>query len=238
MKYTWATATDVGHLRDNNEDAVAPADDGSGPGPVVIAVADGMGGHAAGELASRVAIDAATEGTPAATDMAGRVQRANAAVLAAVDEDPGVAGMGTTLTIGVFDRNGTLHIGHIGDSRLYVMRGSSLDQVTADHTWVMDLVARGQISQADAATHPRKHLLSRVVGMAGVQADEIEFVLEPGDRVLLCSDGLTTMVHDSAIAQIMTDAETPSAAAWALIEAANAGGGVDNTTVAVVDVSA
>jgi protein phosphatase len=197
-----------------------------------------MGGHAAGEIASRIAIDAATDGTPAVMDMAGRVERANAAVLAAVDEDPGVAGMGTTLTIGVFDKSGTLHIGHIGDSRLYVMRGTSLDQVTTDHTWVMDLVARGQISQADAATHPRKHLLSRVVGMAGVQADETEYALEPGDRVLFCSDGLTTMVHDSAIAHIMSEAETPSAAAWALSEAANAGGGVDNTTVAVVDVSA
>jgi len=238
MKYTWATATDVGHHRDKNEDAVSPADDGAGTGPVVIAVADGMGGHAAGEVASKIAIDAATAGTPADKDMAARVERANAAVLAAVDEDPSVAGMGTTITVGVFEPDGTLYIGHIGDSRLYVLRGTSFEQVTADHTWVMDLVARGQISPADAATHPRKHLLSRVVGMAGVQADVVEFALEPGDRVLLCSDGLTTMVHDFAIAHIMGEAETPSAAAWALIEAANAGGGVDNTTVAVVDVSA
>jgi len=238
MKYTWATATDVGHLRDKNEDAVAPADDGSGTGPLVIAVADGMGGHAAGEVASRLAIDAATAGAPVDQDMAARVERANAAVLAAVDEDPSVAGMGTTITIGVFEPNGTLHVGHVGDSRLYVMRGMSLEQVTTDHTWVMDLVARGQISLADAATHPRKHLLSRVVGMAGVTADEIEYALEPGDRVLFCSDGLTAMVHDFAIAHIMSEAETPSAAVWALIEAANAGGGVDNTTVAVVDVSA
>jgi serine/threonine protein phosphatase PrpC len=238
MKYTWATATDVGHLREKNEDAVAPADDGSGSGPVVIAVADGMGGHAAGEVASRIAIAAATAGAPIDQHMAARVERANAAVLAAVDEDPSVAGMGTTMTIGVFEPNGTLHIGHVGDSRLYVMRGTSFEQVTTDHTWVMDLVSRGQISPADAATHPRKHLLSRVVGMAGVKADEIEFSLEPGDRVLFCSDGLTTMVSDFAIAHIMSEAETPSAAAWALIEAANAGGGVDNTTVAVVDVSA
>ena len=238
MKYTWATATDVGHHRDKNEDAVSPADDGSGAGPVVIAVADGMGGHAAGEVASSIAIDAATAGPPADKDMATRIERANAAVLAAVDEDPSVAGMGTTITIGVFEPDGALYIGHVGDSRLYVLRDTSFEQVTADHTWVMDLVARGQISPADASTHPRKHLLSRVVGMAGVQADVIEYALEPGDRVLLCSDGLTTMVHDFAIAHIMGEAATPSAAAWALIEAANAGGGVDNTTVAVVDVSA
>jgi protein phosphatase len=238
MNYTWATATDVGHLREKNEDSVAPSEDGSGTGPVVIAVADGMGGHAAGEVASRIAIEAAIEGAPANKDMAGRVERANAAVLAAIDEDPTVAGMGTTLTMGVFDPDGIVHIGHIGDSRLYVMRDGSLEQVTADHTWVMDLVARGQISPADAATHPRRHLLSRVVGMAGVKADEIEYALEPGDRVLLCSDGLTTMVHNFTIAQIMSEATTPSEAAWALIEAANAGGGVDNTTVAVVDVSA
>ena len=184
MNYTWATATHVGLHRDQNEDSVFPLDDGSGSGPVVIAVADGMGGHAAGEVASRIAIDAATSGIPGDLDMQARSQRANDAVLAAVADDPSIAGMGTTLTMAVLTPEGTMHVAHIGDSRLYVKRGETLHLVTVDHTWVMDLVARGQISPADAGTHPLRHLLTRVVGMESVHADVIEFPLETGDRNL------------------------------------------------------
>ena len=237
MKYTWATGTHVGHVRDGNEDAVSPGEDGAGPGPVVIAIADGMGGHVAGEVASGLAITAATE--PAAeseVDVRSRVSAGNDAVVEAAIDDSALTGMGTTLTLGLFESDGTLRIGHVGDSRLYLLRDGTLDQVTRDHTWVADMLSAGRLSEEEAENHPRRHLLTRVLGMQDVNVDEEDRPLQDGDRVLLCSDGLTTMLTDPRVAEILRSAETPSDAVWALIEAANAAGGYDNTTVAVVDV--
>ena len=236
MKYTWATATHVGHVRDQNEDSVAPEVDGSSGGPIVVAVADGMGGAAAGEVASRLAIDAAVAGPPADVDTARRILDANRAVLDAVLKDPSRAGMGTTMTLGVFDGEGSLHLGHVGDSRAYLLRNDELERLTTDHTYVMELVARGQLSVEDAASHPRRNLITRVVGMEDITVDESKVQLEPGDRVLLCSDGLTDMVPDDEIGRILRTEESVPGAAWALVEAANAAGGVDNTTVALIDV--
>jgi serine/threonine protein phosphatase PrpC len=238
MRYTWATATHVGHLRDGNEDFVIPDEDGSGDGPLVVAIADGMGGHVGGEIASRLAVEAATALPPGA-DVAvrDRIELGNDAVVAATEDDPRLAGMGTTLTLGLFDPDGQLHIGHVGDSRLYLLRDGELDQLTRDHTWVMDMLSRGQLSEEQAETHPRRHLLTRVLGMIGVQVDDDSVELRDGDRILICSDGLTTMLPDDAIAGILRNAETPSDAVWALVEGANAAGGYDNTTVAVVDVA-
>jgi protein phosphatase len=236
MKYTWSTATHVGHVRDHNEDAVIPESDGSSGGPVVVAVADGMGGAAAGEVASRLAIDAAVAGPPSDTDTVRRITDGNRAVLDAVAEDPGHAGMGTTLTLGVFDSAGVLHLGHVGDSRAYRLRGDTLERLTTDHTYVMELVARGHISPEDALTHPRRNLITRVVGMDDVVVDHAEIELSPGDRILLCSDGLTDMVNDDSIQQILESEPSLPGAAWALVEAANAAGGIDNTTVVIVDV--
>jgi protein phosphatase len=236
MKYSWASATHVGHVRKTNEDSVSPTEDGSGPGPLVVAVADGMGGAAAGEVASRLAIEAATSGRPSDPDVQRRVIAGNEAVLDAITDDPQLAGMGTTLTLAVFDTDGTAHFGHVGDSRAYVLRKGSLRQLTHDHTYVMELVARGQLSRADAENHPRRHLLTRVIGMDDLVIDSFAEELEPLDRLLLCSDGLTSMVDDATIASVLREAGSPSEAAWALVERANANGGVDNTTVAVVDV--
>lgn len=238
MKYTWATATHVGHVRENNQDAVSPEADGTGEGPLVVAVADGMGGAAGGEVASRLAIDAAAGGAGAAVDPTARIEAGNRAVLEAVAEDSSLAGMGTTLSLGIFGRDGMLRIGHVGDSRIYVARDGQLEQLTDDHTYVMELVARGHLSIEDAADHPRRHLLSRVVGMAGLDVDEYTFELLAGDRIVFCSDGLTTMLSDDVIGEILHREESTSGAAWGLVEAANAAGGVDNTTVAVVDVGA
>ena len=236
MKYTWATATHVGHVRGGNEDAVAPRDDGVGQGPFVVAIADGMGGAVAGEEASRLAIEAAA-GPPAdaGVEARDRVVMGNQAVIVATAEDPSLKGMGTTLTLGVFGEDGNLHVGHVGDSRLYLLRDGKMRQITRDHTWVMEMLSRGQLTESQAATHPRRHLLTRVLGMPDVAIDEEEVELEDGDRFLVCSDGLTTMLRDDAIGDILRAAETPSDAAWALVEAANAAGGYDNTTVAVVD---
>ncbi len=238
MNYTWATATHVGHVRDGNEDVVAPEADGFGSGPLLVAIADGMGGHVGGEVASRLAIDAAA-GPPADAPMVprSRVEAGNDAVIRASEENPDLAGMGTTLTLALFGTDGSVHIGHVGDSRMYLLRDESLRQLTTDHTWVTDMLRRGQLSEEQAATHPRRHLLTRVLGMTNVDVDADELELHAGDRVLLCSDGLTTMLADDSVREILVESEGPSDAVWALVEAANAAGGYDNTTVAVVDVA-
>ncbi len=238
MRYNWAIESHVGLVRNANEDAFAPDNDGAAQGPIVIAVADGMGGHVAGEVASRVAINAAmAEGDDADISAAARVRDANEAVAAAMVEDPRLAGMGTTLTLGVFGDDGALAMAHVGDSRAYLLRNGELRQLTSDHTVVAELVSGGYITHAEARTHPRRNLVTQSIGMPNVRIDEITERLEDGDRVLLCSDGLNSMVDDAAIRAILDEHESPSAAAWGLIEAANAAGGHDNTTVAVVDVT-
>ncbi len=236
MNYRWATATAVGHVREMNEDSVFPRTDGSGPGPQIIAVADGMGGAAAGDVASRVAIEAATGDDDAAGARA-RIARSNRAVLDAVVEDPARRGMGTTLTVGIFHPDGTLELGHVGDSRAYLLRDGELEQLTEDHTLVAEMVSQGQLTPLQAQSHPRRHMLTRVIGMPDVEADFHDVELREGDRVMFCSDGLTGMVDDRAIGLLLADAADPSEAAWSLVEAANSAGGLDNTTVAIVDVS-
>jgi serine/threonine protein phosphatase PrpC len=238
MRYTWASATHVGLVRAGNEDSVRPVNDGSTEDPVVIAVADGMGGAVAGEVASRVAIDAAfAEKATSDISPGDRVRNGNDAVVAAVADDTTLSGMGTTLTVGLFLPGGTVRIGHIGDSRLYLYRDNELQQLTRDHTLVAELVAMGRITAEEAATHPRRHLVTRVIGTPDVNVDEFEVELKPDDRILICSDGLNTMLRDHEIAAKLAAASSPSDAAWSLVEAANAAGGTDNTTVAVVDVS-
>jgi protein phosphatase len=238
MRYTWASATHVGLIRAGNEDSVRPTTDGSSEEPVVIAVADGMGGAVAGEVASRLAIDAATtEPAESPVTPGDRVRAGNEAVIEAISDDYTLSGMGTTMTLGLFQPGGQLHVGHIGDSRMYLYRNRELKQLTRDHTLVAELVAMGQITEQQAETHPRRHLVTRVIGTETVDVDEFDVELMPGDRVLLCSDGLTEMLRDNRIADILRQADSPSDAAWKLVEAANAAGGNDNTTVAVVDVS-
>ena len=238
MNYTWASATHPGLVRDGNEDALSPSDDGTGRGPLVVAVADGMGGHVAGEIASRIAIDAAVDGASAAMDAVARVEAGNDAVLSATQSEPELAGMGTTMTLAILDERGRMQIGHVGDSRLYLFRDDQLQLLTNDHTWVGELVARGQLTPEAAATHPRRHMLTRVLGTSPVVVDETTLDLEKGDRILVCSDGLTSMLGDQRIAAIIRGAESVSDAAWALVEAANFEGGIDNTSVVVVDVGA
>ena len=238
MRYTWASATHVGLVRAGNEDSVRPTTDGSTEDPVVIAVADGMGGAVAGEVASRIAIESAVaEAADAEISPGDRVRLGNDAVVRAVEDDAALSGMGTTLTLALFEPDGTARIGHIGDSRLYLYRNDEIQQLTKDHTLVADLVALGQITEEQAETHPRRNLVTRVIGTPDVTVDEFEINLEDGDRVLICSDGLNSMLRDLEIAEVLSDSTSPSEAAWSLVEAANAAGGTDNTTVAVIDVS-
>jgi protein phosphatase len=237
MKYIWATGTDQGRVRERNEDSVFPSDAGSSEGPLLIGVADGMGGHIAGNVASRLATEAATaNGFDDEIGVGERVAAANEAIIELVEDDPGLSGMGTTMTLGEFDGEATLRMGHVGDSRAYLLHDGEMRQLTHDHTVVAELVDLGHLSRAAAAHHPQRHLLTRSLGLGPVEIDELSVGLDSGDRILICSDGLTTMLSDDAIADVLASEETVEAAVWSLIEAANSAGGLDNISVAVIDV--
>lgn len=236
MRFTWATRSDPGKVRDHNEDSVWPEDDGSADETIIVAVADGMGGHAGGEVASSVALDTAMSvgGEPAM-----RIQAANLAVVDAAKERPRLAGMGTTLTLGILDPDGDLDLGHVGDSRAYLWRNGELQQVSRDHSYVADLIDAGELEPEQAADHPYRSVITRAVGLdLTVEVDTYGVVLEEGDRILLCSDGLTDMLDDAAIATILGEFDDAGGAADALVEAANEAGGVDNISVVLVDVGA
>ena len=230
MKYLWATATHQGMVREKNEDSVYPASSGESSDEVLVIVADGMGGHVAGEVASRIAINAS-----ASTDVevADRVAAGNRAIREEVARDPQLEGMGTTMTLlRIVDDVAT--IGHIGDSRAYLLRDGELSQVTDDHTVAAEYVAQGQLSAEDAANHPQRHMLTRTLGLTRfVNVDEVNIDMQAGDRILLCSDGLTEMVSDDTISKTLEDG-TPDEIVWDLVEKANDAGGVDNISVAVV----
>jgi protein phosphatase len=142
--------------------------------------------------------------------------------------------MGTTMTLLQIDGQSAT-IGHVGDSRAYLLRDGQLRQLTEDHTVAAEYVAQGQLSAKEAASHPQRHMLVRTLGLTRfVNVDEVEIDIEPGDRILLCSDGLTEMVDDDRISKTLS-AGTPDEVVWELVEMANNAGGVDNTTVAVVE---
>lgn len=236
MRFTWATRSDPGRVRDHNEDAVWPAEDGSSDQPLAVAVADGMGGHAGGEVASAIALETAMSvgGEPAL-----RVKAANLAVVDAARQRPKLKGMGTTLTLGVFDPDGDLDLAHVGDSRAYLFRGENLQQVSRDHSYVADLIEAGELTPQEATVHPYRSVVTRAVGLdPAVEVDSYGVVLEDGDRILLCSDGLTDMLDDSRIAEILGASDDPVQAAGTLVAAANEAGGADNISVVVVDVTA
>ena len=235
MNYAWASGSDIGLVRSINQDAVFPTDPGSGPGPLLVIVADGMGGHAAGDVASRLAVETAVGGDE--RDPTDRITDANLAVVEASTGDPALAGMGTTMSMALIEPSGRAVLGHVGDSRIYLWREQRLEQLSRDHTYVAELVESGRIDADEAANHPHRHMITRALGSArSVKVDRMETEFREGDRLVLCSDGLTTMVDDTTIARILGDADDPVGAVWDLIEAANRAGGVDNTTVAVVDV--
>jgi PPM family protein phosphatase len=186
MRYVWATATHKGMVRDKNEDSVYPASSGESDGDVLVIVADGMGGHIAGEVASRIAVNAAASTDLEAVD---RVAAGNRAIREEVARDPGLEGMGTTMTL-LMITDDVATFGHIGDSRAYLLRHDDLTQLTADHTVAAEYVAKGEMSPEEAATHPQRHMLMRTLGLTRyVNVDEVEVELHPGDRILMCSDG-------------------------------------------------
>jgi protein phosphatase len=194
-------------------------------------VADGMGGAVAGEVASSLAVEEAQQGDGMPYE---RLARANAEVFERSLLEPELAGMGTTLTLVELGVDGVARLAHVGDSRAYLWHAGAIEQITEDHTVVAEQLAAGRISPNDIANHPQRSMLTRVLGIAStIEVDTLEIHLEPGDRLLLCSDGLTNMVDDDTMASQLA-VGAPEEVAWNLIEAANRAGGHDNITVIVV----
>jgi protein phosphatase len=250
MKILSFGETDPGKKRANNEDAYLVND-----GLALYAVADGVGGSEAGEVASRIAVDTLVEAMP---DLLGDKDRtppselrsgdvpelaafrhavtlANRNIREEAGKDPARSGMGTTLTALLLARKRTF-LAHIGDSRAYRLRGGTLAQLTNDHSVVAEQVRSGLLTPAQARTNPNRHMITRALGIDQEAApDLMEHPVQPGDTFLLCSDGLTEMVSDRELAKLLGSAE-PRQAIRGLIEAANAAGGVDNITAVVVKV--
>jgi serine/threonine protein phosphatase PrpC len=224
-----AAVTDIGHVRERNEDRYLV----SGP---VVAVADGMGGHLGGEVAASLATHVlARLSERGEGSLADRVREANRVVFERSIQDRTVAGMGTTLTAAELV-DGRARLAHVGDSRAYLFRDGELTRLTEDHTLVQQMVRAGELTSAQAEVHPHRNILTRVVGVdPGVEVDELEIELRPGDRLLLCTDGLTNMLPDARIAQVLGEEDEPRAAAERLVAEANQAGGIDNITVVLVD---
>jgi serine/threonine protein phosphatase PrpC len=225
-------ATHVGHHRSGNEDAAIAAY------PLFL-VADGMGGHAAGEVASAIAVATMSElGTaePDLTTLVAQVVEANTRIRAGA-RAPGRWGMGTTLTGVVALADGSWAVVNVGDSRVLLSRGGELRQLTTDHSEVQDLVHLGVLAPDEAAVHPMRHVITRSLGAEDdVEVDHTRVHLLPGDRVLVCSDGLTDEVSADEIYWVLDAADGPQEAADALVTAALTHGGRDNVTVVVLDV--
>jgi serine/threonine protein phosphatase PrpC len=225
--------TDVGRVRDHNEDGYLLEDDLG-----LFALADGMGGHLGGEVASATALDALRSAFTERHDLRDAVVAANDAVYAKSAGDDNLRGMGTTLTAGVLGDDGeTLIIGHVGDSRAYLLRDGALRRVTTDHSLVEELIQAGELTEEEAMRDPRRSMITRAIGLErGVEVDLFPIVLIRGDRFLICSDGLTDMVSEADLADVLVNDPDPTSAAQHLVDAANAAGGVDNITVVIADV--
>ncbi|MGH3153331.1 MAG: PP2C family protein-serine/threonine phosphatase [Streptosporangiaceae bacterium] len=235
LELRYAVRSDVGLLREGNEDSAYA-------GPRLLAVADGMGGHAAGEVASALTIGAMAEldqeppGGDMLQELAAAVSAANSRLQDKILANPAVEGMGTTLTALLWS-DGHAAVCHIGDSRGYLLRDGELYQITHDHTLVQSLVDEGRISVDDVSTHPQRSLLLRALdGRSVAEPDLSVHDSMPGDRYLLCSDGLSGVVSDETLRDTLSDIEDLDAVTRQLIDLAIHGGGPDNITCIVADV--
>jgi protein phosphatase len=244
--------TDVGKKRKHNEDAFS-LDVNEG----LFIVADGMGGHAAGEVASKITVEtigefiAATRQKEEATwpfkynheldfnsnRLAVAIEKANERVMAAVAAQPWLKGMGTTVVAGLLNEK-ILSLAHVGDSRAYLFRDGQLSRLTDDHSWVHEQVTAGILTEEEAKTHPLKNVVTRALGGGpSVSPDLQELVFSTGDRFLFCSDGLTTMVADEEIHDAAATIKETQKLCRYLVDLANEKGGVDNITVVLVDIA-
>ena len=229
--------TDAGKVRRNNEDTLLV---GEGKDETLFAVADGIGGFEAGEVASSIAVRVLEELEPGAPFEAA-IQEANRQILAVGRGDEKLSGMGTTLVAARFggtQERPVAEIAHVGDSRAYLLRGGNLRPLTEDHSLVAELVRSGDLTRDQAAEHPQKNLITRALGAEEeVDVDTAVLPVETGDRILLCSDGLSDMIPEGQISEILADSpDDPETPARRLLSAALDAGGTDNVTVVVVDV--
>ena len=231
--------TDTGRVRTMNQDYIYSSPEKVGSLPNLFLVADGMGGHRAGDYASRFAVEnlviyinRAGDGSPVMQLKKG-IETVNGMLYEESLKREELKGMGCTLVAGVVEDN-ILYVANVGDSRLYLIHGDSIRQVTRDHSYVEEMRRRGKITEADARTHPQKNLITRAVGVEPyVEGDLFEVRLNEKDMLLLCSDGLTGMAEDSRIAEVLANAPTLELAGDALLQLALDGGGRDNITVAL-----
>ncbi|KUL77676.1 MULTISPECIES: Stp1/IreP family PP2C-type Ser/Thr phosphatase [Streptomyces] len=235
LSLRFAAGSHKGMIREGNEDS-------GYAGPRLLAIADGMGGAAAGEVASSeaistiVALDDDVPGSDLLTSLGTAVQRANDQLRSMVEEDPQLEGMGTTLTALLWTGQ-RLGLVHVGDSRAYLLRDGVLTQITQDHTWVQRLVDEGRITEEEATTHPQRSLLMRALGSGDhVDPDLSIREVRAGDRYLICSDGLSGVVSHQTLEDTLASYQGPQETVQELIQLALRGGGPDNITVIVADV--
>lgn len=230
---SFGSRTDIGCLRDHNEDSLVVT-------PPLFAVADGMGGHAAGEVASEIAVRVLSELAPEHPDVEalGRaIDEANRAVIQAAREGRGRQGMGTTMTAAMLEGE-RLVIAQVGDSRAYLLHQGKLQQLTRDHSLMADMIEAGQLTPEEARTHPQRSVITRALGSdAHLHPDIYEINVETGDRLLICSDGLSGMIFDDQIENTLRRVQDPQRCASQLVNEAIAAGGHDNVTVIVADVT-
>ncbi len=225
-------ATDVGLVRPGNEDALAIFP------PECYMVADGMGGHVAGEVASSLLVKVVQKELQGKSsikeeELRSAILVAHGKIQQAAQDTPAYSGMGTTATL-FHIHDGLLYWAHVGDSRLYILRNRILTQITRDHSYVEELVERGKLTESEARVHPQKNMLTRAVGMEGkLEVDGGRYTLVEGDILLLATDGLMNMVSDESICRILQEEKDDKAAR--LVSEALAAGGRDNVTVIVLE---
>lgn len=229
---SFGSRTDIGYVRDHNEDSLIII-------PPLFAVADGMGGHEAGEIASEITVNTLAELAPSHLDAEGltaAVEAANYNVMKAPRRGIGRDGMGTTLTAAMLEGERLL-IAQVGDSRAYLLHKGHLQQITRDHSLMADLIKAGQITPEEARVHPNRSVITRAIGSdIHMRPDIYELNVDAGDRILLCSDGLSSMISNNAIESIMRRQSDAQHCADELVTAALENGGADNVTVVVADV--
>lgn len=235
------SVTDIGRKRKTNQDYVYTSEQPVGPLPNLFLVADGMGGHNAGDYASRVAVESILEKIADSSEkdpmrnFDDAIQHANARIRKLASESAELEGMGTTVVAAVCEGK-RLYVANVGDSRLYVINRFGIRQITRDHSWVEEMVRLGEIEKKEARNHPDKNIITRAVGADDtVKTDFFAVQLEEGDEVLMCSDGLTNMLEDEEIRMILDGARDIVEKAQQLVRAANDNGGRDNISVILIE---
>ena len=233
--------TDVGRVRESNQDYVYTSESPVGNLPNLFIVADGMGGHNAGDFASKYTVEqivAYIQKAPMTSPVdliRGAVTKANASLMAMAKSDTSLSGMGTTVVIATIAGD-CMYVANVGDSRLYLLR-EELRQITRDHSLVQEMVRMGEMDAAEAKFHPDKNIITRAVGaFEELQIDFFEEHVQPGDVILMCTDGLSNMVDDMDIRQIIQTGRDVVEKVQHLVETANRGGGKDNITVAIIEI--